>query len=1746
MVGKSHDFHKRKLIKMIRKFQLSFMALLGSIWVSGQCSNLPCTLPVQAQLYPQDACNICLLSDLNSYSGKTIYSVPIPTDLIWPTSFCGTIEYNQWLVFTAPTTKVTFFFEVSNCEFPQNGGIQAQVYGTRDCEVGSEYFEVSDCWSEGIESDFSLTAEDLRPGEVYYLMIDGFAGDVCDFTISVTDPPGGSTPSPPFQLEDIIGDDKICISEIGTYTFPVETASGLSFFWSVSSGNGEIINNSNNDSVFVQWNSPGLSLICADVMNMCVPPVQQKCFEVEVLNASSATTIETDFCDGSSVTCGGQVYDAPGVYTNTFISSQGCDSVVTCVISLLPPSFEYKYEEICEGECIVADGQLFCDDGFYEIVFPGGSWTGCDSVLNLEVHVIDIPTTFLNVTACGDDCYEVAGQIYCETSPFDLFLVSEQGCDSVIRVTPNIIGVDVEIAEPAALTCLVDTVILDATGSTVGDSVTYIWTGPPGFSIIDSFHIAVTESGLYCFSVIDTVNAEECIECVSVLEITSPPDTPIVYGPDVIYGDFGLFYTDEVPFANEYYWGGEPIIFQNNTGNQIVVDVSDEPPLNNSVSVVVENDCGTSAQGIKPFIKDFLNLDVEIIGPSEVCNSLIPYPYFLETSDTSITNIEWVAVGNESLTIQQTGLALVDWHPGSSINIICANIKSNIYGNYQTCLNVDFLSTDTTIINAPICAGDCFNYQGIDYCDGGVYDHLYTAQDGCDSLVRVQVSQLASPTAELDSGSFTICEGEVLDLQIHLTGEAPWTVEWQVNGAIMPPLNIDFSPYILTVDESAVGLVELISVYDQYGCEGTVTGQAFIDVAPALNVSNLQIFPAPDLLTYQLYFEISGGDPSTYWVTPLNGTIQSAFPISFMSFPIQCGDGYYFEVSDGSGCLPIIIQSNGTFCECETEAGDMDSMPIEVCGDGPITGTYDNTGLFLDQNDALNFLLHSGNPFNSSDHIQLKTFESFAFVSSLMTYGQTYYISAVAGNDAGNGLVDFTDPCLDISQSQPIVFNAAPTAILSGGGEICEASGDSIDLEINLTGVGPWAVSYTDGVGNYMITTDQNPTFISVDQAGVYTLVGVSDANCDGTFFGQVTVDEVPTPTAEIIGSGSICSGSTGAVDLEITLTGTAPWVLFYEVNGGLPIPITINASPYFTSIPVNQGGLFTFTELQDANCEGEILGNGVIQITQAIPPIFTNLSQICDATATQYEVSFEVASSMFPIEINPPGSGTLSQSPPYIFVSNPIPSGTNYTFEIIDASGCDPVIVTGNHICDCVTSSGTMDVSLIEECGQGPITALYDQTNEMLDADDVLVFILHEGNGFNIINQIDVNTIEPTFSFLQGQMTYGTTYYISAVVGSDDGTGMPDLNDPCLVVAPGTPVTFYDVPTAFLYANPSTLCEDEVELIIEFSGTGPWTFVYEELNSGATVGGNTFDNPDTFSVVANGNSIFTLNSVSNANCNGTVSGMVEVNGSPVITSISNDTTICDNEFLELTVESPTAVEYQWTPAIGLSCTDCQNPIAAPSQSTNYTVIVTDNQGCTAEENVEVFVQCLTVYDTTFIGGVNIFSLNLPPWIPIQADVCIDEEEHTSIGWFPNGFFYTGLSEGMDTICIPLQHPSSIFNTDVFTIYITVEKKSIFMFDDDSPSSQIWGFEKEINEEKLIENEIQIYPNPTNGILNIDSKNELIQSIELIDLTGKSVFERVVNDYASQLIINGLNAGSYFVKIKTEREILIRKVILLE
>lgn len=47
---------------------------------------------------------------------------------------------------------------------------------------------------------------------------------------------------------------------------------------------------------------------------------------------------------------------------------------------------------------------------------------------------------------------------------------------------------------------------------------------------------------------------------------------------------------------------------------------------------------------------------------------------------------------------------------------------------------------------------------------------------------------------------------------------------------------------------------------------------------------------------------------------------------------------------------------------------------------------------------------------------------------------------------------------------------------------------------------------------------------------------------------------------------------------------------------------------------------------------------------------------------------------------------------------------------------------------------------------------------------------------------------------------------------------------------------------------------------------------------------------------------------------------------------------------------------YIWTPGTGLSCTNCQNPVASPSVTTTYTLTCSDSIGCVQTDTVTVFV----------------------------------------------------------------------------------------------------------------------------------------------------------------------------------------------
>lgn len=63
-----------------------------------------------------------------------------------------------------------------------------------------------------------------------------------------------------------------------------------------------------------------------------------------------------------------------------------------------------------------------------------------------------------------------------------------------------------------------------------------------------------------------------------------------------------------------------------------------------------------------------------------------------------------------------------------------------------------------------------------------------------------------------------------------------------------------------------------------------------------------------------------------------------------------------------------------------------------------------------------------------------------------------------------------------------------------------------------------------------------------------------------------------------------------------------------------------------------------------------------------------------------------------------------------------------------------------------------------------------------------------------------------------------------------------------------------------------------------------------------------------------------------------------------------------DNHEIISNIEAVGNISIDWSPTEGLSCTDCPNPIATPSQTTTYTITVSDDNGCSKEASVIVYL----------------------------------------------------------------------------------------------------------------------------------------------------------------------------------------------
>lgn len=177
-------------------------------------------------------------------------------------------------------------------------------------------------------------------------------------------------------------------------------------------------------------------------------------------------------------------------------TSQGCDSLFYCTLTILPPETQYNevYGSICPGDTFYFESQQFTDSGIYEIPVAEQSRYRGDSVN--RIHLEWYPTYQINKRRTMYEgqrsrWHGIDLSVFpvCDTLLYDS-LKTEMGCDSVYRLRLTVLEVPTTYLYDTVHICGVDsfTYCRDTVISTAGDYV-FLLTNYLGGDSIVSLHV---------------------------------------------------------------------------------------------------------------------------------------------------------------------------------------------------------------------------------------------------------------------------------------------------------------------------------------------------------------------------------------------------------------------------------------------------------------------------------------------------------------------------------------------------------------------------------------------------------------------------------------------------------------------------------------------------------------------------------------------------------------------------------------------------------------------------------------------------------------------------------------------------------------------------------------------------------------------------------------------------------------------------------------------------------------------------------------------------------------------------------------------------------------------------------------------------------------------------------------------------------------------------------------------------------
>jgi hypothetical protein len=153
---------------------------------------------------------------------------------------------------------------------------------------------------------------------------------------------------------------------------------------------------------------------------------------IPVFNTELSATI----CQGQTYTENGFNVSEAGTYTQILTASNGFDSIVTLSLNVLPIFNTELYATICQGQVYNENGFNVSEAGVYTQTLT--SVNGCDSIVTLSLNVNPTFNTELSANICQGQVYTENGFNVSEAGVYTQTLTSVNGCDSIVTLTLNV------------------------------------------------------------------------------------------------------------------------------------------------------------------------------------------------------------------------------------------------------------------------------------------------------------------------------------------------------------------------------------------------------------------------------------------------------------------------------------------------------------------------------------------------------------------------------------------------------------------------------------------------------------------------------------------------------------------------------------------------------------------------------------------------------------------------------------------------------------------------------------------------------------------------------------------------------------------------------------------------------------------------------------------------------------------------------------------------------------------------------------------------------------------------------------------------------------------------------------------------------------------------------------------------------------------------------------------------------------